>query len=169
MTYWLTAAGLIVILFGFVVAFGAPYVPTLKRQRQTALDMLDLRPGQTLFDLGCGDGCMLKAAAERGLKVVGFEINPILAAIAWLRTWRYRNRVRVVWGNFWKAQIKEADGVFVFLIDHYMSRLDNLLQDQFSTKPVKVASYAFPIPNRQPAAKQGAIFLYRYGRLARRR
>jgi len=169
MSIILVVAIILIAAFGFVVAFGAPYLPTLKRQRQTALDMLDLKPGQTLFDLGCGDGCMLKAAAERGLKVVGFEINPILALVAWLRTRRCRGRVKVVWGNFWKAQIQEADGVFVFLIDHYMARLDGLLKTQFSAKPVKVASFAFPIPNRQPADKRGAIFLYRYGRLAHRR
>jgi precorrin-6B methylase 2 len=75
---------IIILAFQFVVLFlGAPYVPTLHKQREIALDLLKLKPGQTLIDLGCGDGAMLIEAAKRGIKVVGYEINPLLVFIAW--------------------------------------------------------------------------------------
>jgi hypothetical protein len=74
---------LVILAFQFVVLFlGAPYVPTLPKQREAALDLLKLKPGQTLIDLGCGDGAMLIAAAKRGINSVGYEINPLLALIA---------------------------------------------------------------------------------------
>jgi hypothetical protein len=48
---------IIILAFQFVVIFlGAPYVPTLNKQRETALDLLKLKSGQTLIDLGSGDG-----------------------------------------------------------------------------------------------------------------
>jgi precorrin-6B methylase 2 len=92
---------IIILAFQFVVLFlGAPYVPTLHKQREIALDLLKLKPGQTLIDLGCGDGAMLIEAAKRGIKVVGYEINPLLVFIAWARTRRYSKNVKIIRGNF---------------------------------------------------------------------
>jgi hypothetical protein len=93
----------IVFCFVFVLLFGAPFLPTLKPQIIIALDLLDLKPGDTLLELGSGDGRVLVAAARRGLNVVGYELNPIMALISWLHTRRYRRQVKVVWGNFWRT------------------------------------------------------------------
>lgn len=71
----------VIIIFGFVILFGAPYLPTLKPQIKIALDMLDLQPGQTLIEIGSGDGRVLKAAAERGWNAVGYELNPVLVEV----------------------------------------------------------------------------------------
>jgi SAM-dependent methyltransferase len=158
---WIIVFSLI-FLFSFVVVFGAPYAPTLKRQQRAALELLNLRPGQVFYDLGCGDGRLLISAAQAGYRAVGYEINPILALIAYLRTRRFRGRVKIVWGNFWRADITDADAVFVFLIERHMRRLDKFLSRQFKHKPVKVISYAFKIPQRKIAAERGAIFLYQY-------
>lgn len=146
-------------VFGGVLWFGAPYLPTLTPQVKTALDMLDLRPGQTLLELGCGDGKVLIAAAERGCQAVGIELNPLLALAAWLRTRKYRGRVRVIWGNFWTVPWpREIDAVFTFLLDPFMKRLDDKMVQY--KKPL--ASVAFRIPGRQPAQQQDGVFLYKY-------
>src|SRR5665213_1201424 len=109
----------VVVFYSFTVgvAFGAPYLPTLNAQRQTALELLDLKPGQTLYDLGCGDGRMLRAAAKVGLNAVGYEMSPILVLIARIINWPYRKQVKVIMGNYWAADISRADGIFVFLLD----------------------------------------------------
>ena len=152
----------IVFLFGFVLLFGAPYLPTLSKQQNDALDLLDLKKGQVFYDLGCGDGRLLKTAARRGLKAVGYELNPLLAAYAWLSTVHYRRQVRVVCGNFWKADLSLADGVFVFLIDHHMKRLDRFIRESSRGKKLKIVSHGFMIPGKKPSAKSGAIYLYKY-------
>lgn len=157
---WLIGLALLLAI-QFAVLFGPPYVPTLKKQRQKALDMLALKPGQVLYDLGCGDGSLLKDAAGRGLRAVGYEINPILAAIAWLRTRRYGSRVKIIRGNFWKADLSEADGIFAFLTSHYMRKMDRLVGER-AKKPVRLVSYGFEIPGKKPAASKAALFLYIY-------
>lgn len=155
-------AGLVVILlFGLVVFFGAPYLPTMAAQQQAALDLLDLKSGQVFYDLGCGDGRLLRSAAQRGLVAVGYELNPLVALVAWLVTLRYRSRVRVVWGNFWQADIGDADGIFVFLLDKYMPRLDQKIK-KTGNSGVKLASHAFKIPGKKPAAAKSGVFLYKY-------
>jgi 16S rRNA A1518/A1519 N6-dimethyltransferase RsmA/KsgA/DIM1 with predicted DNA glycosylase/AP lyase activity len=157
--FWLLLG--LVLIFGYVLLFGAPYLPTLKPQTQAALDLIDLKPGQTLLELGSGDGRVMMAAAERGLNVVGFEMNPLLALVSWLRTRRYGRQVKVVWGNFWTKKLPPADGVFVFLLDRYMSKLDSKITAE-ATKPVKLVSFAFKVPGRLITKQSNGVFLYRY-------
>ena len=160
---WLQVLGLVVVFsFGFVVLFGAPYLPTLSPQVKAALALADLKPGQTLLELGCGDGKVLIAAAEQGIKVVGYELNPLLALFAWARTRRrYRRLVTVKWGNFWKADWPEAQAIFVFLLPKYMTRLDKKIV-QYTSKPVKLVSFAFAIAGKPAHKEADGVFLYLY-------
>ncbi|MBP7857883.1 MAG: hypothetical protein WAW63_05360 [Candidatus Saccharimonadales bacterium] len=144
--------------FAVVIFYGAPYLPTLRPQIQTAFELLQLKPGQTLLELGSGDGKVLVAAAEAGYNAVGIELNPLLALVSWLRTRRYGNQVRVVWGNYWQLGWPDADGVFVFLLDSYMSKLDKKMIQY--RKPI--VSVAFRIPNRSVKAQKNGVFLYVY-------
>ncbi len=154
----------VVLLFGFVVAFGAPYLPTLKKQTTDALDLLDLSVGQTLLELGCGDGRVARAAAARGIRVVGYELNPILVIIAKLHTWRYRKLVTIKLGNFWISRWPETDAIFVFLLDKYMKKLDKkIVQHKTNQKQaITLLSFTFQVPGRKLAARNGGLFLYKY-------
>lgn len=149
------------ICFGGVLLFGAPYLPSLDSQIKVALELAGLKPGDTLLELGCGDGRVLLAAAKQGVNAVGYELNPLLAAVAWLRTRRYRRQVRVVWGDFWRADWPPAEVIFTFLLTRYMPKLDKKIM-RYPHKPVKVASYAFQIPGKRPAAQKDAVYLYEY-------
>src|SRR5260221_644242 len=142
-------ACVIVFCFGFVLLFGAPFLPTLQPQIDTAFELLDLRPGETLLELGCGDGRVLLAAAKRGINTVGYELNPVMATVAWLRTRGYRHYVKIVWGDYWRADWPPAEAVFAFILPRYMRKLHNKVV-QYRHKPLKIASFAFPIPNREP-------------------
>lgn len=156
---WLLIAALVVILaFGAVLLRGAPYLPTLDAQGRAALELLNLKPGQTLLELGSGDGRVLVLAAQAGLSVVGIELNPFLVAASWLRTRRYRKQVRIVWGDFWRTEWPPCDGVFVFLLDPFMPKLDGRMRQ--IKKPL--ASVAFKIPGRKAAAEKAGVFLYEY-------
>lgn len=146
------------LAFGGVILRGAPYLPTLDRQAKAALELLELRPGQTLLELGSGDGKVLLTAARAGLNVVGVELNPFLVVVARLRTWRYRRQVRVIWGDFWHMQWPPCDGVFVFLLGRFMPRLDERMKEL--RKPL--VSFAFQIPDREPSAARDGVYLYRY-------
>lgn len=158
---WLIIALILLACFGGVLLFGAPYLPTLRPQIKTALEMADLKPGQTLIELGSGDGRVLIAAARQGLNVVGYELNPLLVMISWLRTRRYRRHVRIIWGDFWQKDWPEAEAVFTFLLPRYMSKLDKKVI-QFYNRPVKLVSFAFKIPGKTLARQKDGVFLYLY-------
>ena len=151
----------IIFVFGFVVFFGAPYLPTLTPQVAAALSLADLQKGEHLIELGCGDGKVLIAAAAAGYRVTGYELNPVLVVVSYVRTWRYRKQVIVRWANFWRVRLPEADAIFVFLLPKYMGKLDKKIIQEFS-KPVKLVSFAFKVPNRDVAKEQDGVLLYRY-------
>lgn len=162
---WLAvAAAVLVVCFGGVLLFGAPYLPTTRPQVGAALELAGLKPGQTLIDLGCGDGRVLAIAASQGLNVVGYELNPILALVAYVRTLRYRRRAKIVWGDFWRADWPEADAIFTFLLTRYMPKLDKQVAAYQERRgaPVRLVSFAFKVPGRRPRAEKAGVYLYIY-------
>ncbi len=159
----LLIAGLtIVLLFCGVVAFGAPFLPTLSNRVDDALDLLDLKPGQTMLELGCGDGRLLLAAAKQGIYSVGYELNPLLFAYAYLRTWKYRKLVSVRLGNYWRADWPEADGMYVFLLQPYMGKLHKKVTQYTKEKHLKLVSFAFNIEEKKPEKEISGMYLYKY-------
>ncbi len=150
----------IVFCFVFVLLFGAPYLPTLKPQISGAFELLDLPKGATLLELGSGDGRVLAAAAERGYRAVGIELNPLLVLYSKWRLRQYGSRVEVRWGNFWKTTWPSCDGIFVFLLGKYMADFDKKVAEQ--GRSLRVVSFAFTIPGKKPAHTEHGLFLYQY-------
>lgn len=162
MTYWLII-GCIIILFGAVAFRGAPYVPTLRREVKSAIDLLDLGPDDLVIDLGSGDGKILQAAAARGYRALGYELNPVLLIISKLRTLRQRRRITVQWRDFWLADWpQDTKAVFVFLAGPFMAHLSQKLHQEMShrTTPLIVVSHGFAIPGYLPKKIQDGMYLY---------
>jgi 16S rRNA A1518/A1519 N6-dimethyltransferase RsmA/KsgA/DIM1 with predicted DNA glycosylase/AP lyase activity len=161
MDYWYIAASLLVLCFSGVILFGAPYLPTLSRQRKVALELLDLKKGQILLEPGSGDGRVLAEAAQKGISCIGVELNPILVLASLVITWKYRKNVKIIWGNFWRKDWSEADGIFLFLMDRHIGKFD----EKMKTLPKKrrlVASFAYKIPNKRMLQEKDGVFLYEY-------
>lgn len=149
------------VCFVFVIAFGAPFLPTLKSQVSEALDLIDLKPGQTLLELGSGDGRLLIEAAQRGIYSIGYELNPLLVVYAWWKARKYRKFITIKLANFWKVELPKSDGIFVFLLQPYMEKLDIKIVKEKQGK-VKLVSFAFEITSRKPAKVDNGLFLYKY-------
>lgn len=182
----LVVLGVLFGLFAFVILFGAPYLPTHKLREQDVLDLLDLKPGQTLLELGSGDGRILRLAAERGIRVIGYELNPLLVIYSRLQTWKYRHLVSVRMANYWHGKLPPTDGIYVFLLDRYMDKLNKKIEQEFNMpvnpvgtragKParngsasalpgsdgVKLVSYAFSIKGKKPSQEKNGMYLYVY-------
>lgn len=157
---WLVVFALI-LLFGMVVFFGAPFLPTLNNRVEDALNLLELKPGQTMLELGSGDGRLMLAAAKKGIRSVGYEINPLLFTYSKVLTWRYRKLVKIYCKNYWNVDWPKADGIYVFLLQPYMEKLNNRLKE-YKHKPIKLVSFAFKIESKKCTKENNGLRLYTY-------
>ena len=163
MTFWIVVGAIVVFLFFLTVLRGAPYVPTHRRKVEVALDLLKLQANDLMIDLGSGDGNVLKAAAKRGYQALGYEINPLLCMITWLRCLPQRSLVTVRWRDFWLSEVPPtAKGMFVFLVGPYMAQLGRKLEAVMSQRkrPLRVVSYGYAIPGFTPKDFKNGLYLY---------
>jgi SAM-dependent methyltransferase len=159
----LVIIGCIIVLFGAVAFRGAPYVPTLRRSVSNGLDLLRLEEDDLVVDLGSGDGNVLKAAAQRGYRALGYELNPVMCLVAKLRCLSYKKRVTVQWRDFWLAEWPhDAKAIFVFLAGPYMGHLARKLDHEMGkrSQPLQVVSNGFAIPGYLPKKISGGMYLY---------
>ena len=152
----------ILLLFGFVLLRGAPYLPTLKKQTEELFELLDMKKGQTLLELGSGDGRVLAAAAERGIYAVGYELNPLLVIWTKLRYWKSRNYITVHWQDYWLANWPPSDAMYVFLLQPYMSKLDKKLIQYKKPDNYLIVSNSFKITEKKPKKEKNGLFVYSY-------
>src|SRR3990172_5793446 len=120
----LLAFGLSILLFILALLwilvpalYGLPPVPTKPERIRKALELANLQPNEILYDLGAGDGrVLLIAAREFEAKATGVEIGPIQCALIWLRAVAsgFGNKIQVRWADFYEADLREADVVFVY-------------------------------------------------------
>lgn len=158
------AAGILFLLFGFVVFFGAPYVPSKKSEVKKAFEELyPLGTEDTLVDIGSGDGVVLRLAAVKGARAVGYEINPVLVLISrWLS--RKDSGVTVHFSSFWSATFPKATTVvYVFGDSRDIRRMAQKVQEVATENGRQVAfiSYAIDVPGLTFDKKVGAHYLYR--------
>jgi SAM-dependent methyltransferase len=57
-----------------------PFVPSPQSVVDKMIDLAGVKKGDVVYDLGSGDGRIVIAAAQKGARAVGFEIDPDLVA-----------------------------------------------------------------------------------------
>jgi ubiquinone/menaquinone biosynthesis C-methylase UbiE len=152
--------------------YGLPSVPAGRERIRRALRLADLRAGEVLYDLGAGDGRVLVIAAkEFGARATGIEIGPVQCLVCWGNALvnGVRQNVRVVQGNFLRADLSEADVVFVYATSKELARLQSRLESQLreGARVVTVGS-DFPDWKAVRFHREELIFVYvmppQYGR-----
>lgn len=164
MSIWLAILAVVVLAFGFVAFRGAPYVPSRRKEINEAFDKLyRLGSRDVLVDIGSGDGIVLRHAAARGARAIGYELNPILVVLSrWLS--RKQPNVTVQLADFWKVQLPdETTIVYVFGDSRDITKMTKKFQDEATRigKPLMFLSYGIAVPDLEHHKKLGAYFLYR--------
>jgi len=110
-----------------------PYVPTTDEAVDAMLKLGQVKKTDILYDLGCGDGRIVIAAAKKfGAHGVGIEINPerIAEAKENARKAGVENLVRFEENDLFLADFHEATVVTLFLLPNVNLKLrPKLLQD----------------------------------------
>lgn len=152
----------------------APYVPSPQPIVERMLDAAALKPGETLFDLGCGDGRILITAARKfRAKAVGVELSDRLVSQAKdaIRGGKLEDMASVIHGNLLEVDLSSADVVTLYLLTESNAKLKPRLE-KFLKPGARVVSHDFEIKGWKPvrveevAAHRRAhkIYVYEIGK-----
>lgn len=161
--FWLVCA--VVLLFGFVVFRGAPYVPSMRRYVKQALtDLYPLGDKDTLVDVGSGDGIVLRIASGLGARAVGYELNPALVAISRVLSRKDPN-VTVRLADFWVTKLpSETTVVYGFMVTRDMPKMARKMQKEATrlNKTLHFVTYGNQIQGVAPVRTVGPYHRYAF-------
>ncbi len=162
---WIYIVGCIVVLVGISVFFGAPYVPSLRRDIKNLFDeFTPVGEGDVVLDIGSGDGIVLREVSRRGANAVGYEIHPLFVGISKLLSLGDR-RVLVRWVNAWVAPFPDdVTLIYAFAVGRDGAKLSKKVQREANRlgRPLTIVCYGNPLPGRTPARSFEAYHLYSF-------
>jgi len=151
----------------------APFVQTPVEVAKKMLEISQIKSGEVLYDLGCGDGrLIILAAKDLGAKATGIELREDLIerARTEIKKLNLESKVNVIQGNFFDVPISEADVVTLYLTSSANERLRPKLEAELK-RGARVVSHDFKVPGWKPSAVYNellghTIYSYRIGEQA---
>lgn len=152
-----------------------PFVPTGNPVLVKMMNMAELKPNETVYDLGVGDARTLIEAKKRepGIRAVGYEVTFLVWLLAKFSVWKAGLPIEIRQKNFMNANLHDADVIFLYLSPTWM----DLLAPKFDRelKPgTRVLSHAFPFRDREAmktvrvafphSGNLGTVFYYEWGK-----
>lgn len=149
----------------------APFVPSPIEIIERMLESANVKRGDVVVDLGCGDGRILVTAVQKfGAKAVGIELNPKLVkeASEMIARLGLQNHAKVIRGDIFEADLSQADVVTLYLTTGSNEKLRPKLEQ--SLRPgARVVSHDYGIRGWNPIDVQEVfvhnrrhkIYLYR--------
>lgn len=130
----------------------APSYPSPQAVVDRMLTLADIKPGETVYDLGCGDGrIVITAATKFAAKAVGVEIRRDIyeSTAAHVASLGLADQVHIVHGDALKTNLAPADVVTLYLLTSSNERLRPVLEAQLR-KGARVVSHDFEIRGWKP-------------------
>lgn len=148
--------------------FGSPFLPLEVDVVERIMKMAEIKEGDIFYDLGSGDGRLVIAAAQRGAKAYGIEINFYRAWFSrWCIFWRGLNSsAKIIRANLFDVDLSEASVINVYL----SQKTNNLLLPKLEKElknGTKVFGVAFKFLEWKPVSVNldgpvfGPIYLYK--------
>ncbi len=143
------------------------YVPTTHELVNRMLQMANVGPGDVVYDLGCGDGRIVIAAARQfGARGVGIDLDPKLIRVARAnaRAAGVEHLVRFEVGDLFQADVREASVVMLYLLPSMNRKLQPKLLAELAPG-TRIITHDFGFGPEWPAEEThdfGTDILFRY-------
>jgi predicted RNA methylase len=132
-----------------------PFVPSPDDVVEAMLKLAKTSAADTVYDLGCGDGRIVIAAAKQfGARGVGIDIDPqrIKEATENAKKAGVAERVKFIEQDLFKADIKAATVVTLYLLSTVNERLKPILKRDLK-KGTRVVSHQFSMGDWKPVQR----------------
>jgi trans-aconitate methyltransferase len=143
------------------------YEPTSPEVVEAMLRLARVGPQDVVYDLGCGDGRIVVAAAQRfGARGVGIDIDPRRVAEAKenVRRAGVEGRVEIRQGDLFEADVRDATAVMLYLWPHVNLKLRPKLLAELRPG-TRVVSHSHDMgdwkPDEQLVVRGARLFLWR--------
>ncbi|HYD14715.1 MAG TPA: class I SAM-dependent methyltransferase [Allosphingosinicella sp.] len=135
--------------------YDVPYVPTPAELVEKMLDLAGVTASDYLIDLGCGDGRIALAAARRGARALGVDIDPvrIQEAVNAARFAQMESRVVFRRQDLFRTPIYEASVITLYLLPRINLELRPRLLTELRPGS-RVVSHAFHMGDWRPEAQE---------------
>ena len=134
----------------------ALFVPTPNEVVRAMLKLAELKTGETLYDLGCGDGrIVIMAAQEFGAKAVGVELDDgrYNDCVKKIHELNIEDSVSIIHDDLLNVDLSKADVVTLYLLSSTNEKIKPNLE-QYLKKGARIVSHDFQIPGWKSARIQ---------------
>jgi cyclopropane fatty-acyl-phospholipid synthase-like methyltransferase len=141
-----------------------PYVPTNQETVEKMLELADVKPGDVVYDLGCGDGRIVITAAKKfGATGVGVDLNPqrIEEANENAEAAGVTDKVTFIQGDLFEFDFSKANVLTLYLLPSV--NLELMPKVKRELKPgSRVVSHDFDMGDWKPekTVKVGSDIIY---------
>jgi len=136
-----------------VVLSSVPYVPSPEDVVKRMLELTEVRSGDIVYDLGCGDGRILIAAVESfGAKeAIGYEISEDVykKALQQVAKVTLQERITIINKDFFEADLSRANVITLYLNNFTNEKLRPKLEKE-ALPGTRIVSHDFSISNWRP-------------------
>ena len=129
----------------------SPFIPTSTRHADTIATLLSIRPGDTVYELGSGDGRVLIALARSHPEstCIGIERSLVLVILSRIRAFFSGARnVTFERANLYERDLSNANAIYAYLLPHAMKALYPKLETELRAGSRLVAR-AFPLHEKK--------------------
>lgn len=135
------------------------FVPTPQAAVDRMVELAEIKPGELVYDLGCGDGRIVVTAAKKhGVRAVGVDINPerVVESVANARENGVEDLVTIRQADIFTLDLSDADVVFLYLQPRLNVRLMPQLRQM---KPgSRIISFDFGMEGAKPVKVERGKF-----------
>ena len=134
------------------------FVPTREAVVEAMLKAAKVGPNDIVYDLGCGDGRIVIAAAKLGARGVGIDIDPqrISEANANAQKAGVTGKVQFRQEDLFQADIREATVVTLYLLPSLNVKLKPRLMEQLRPG-TRIVSHDFDMGSTWPPDERGEV------------
>ena len=131
----------------------APFVPSPPEVVERMLKLAEVKPSDTVYDLGCGDGRIVIMAAQKfGAKAVGVELDDELfqKTSERVKELKLQDDVKIIHGDLMEVDLSPATVVTLYLLPDSNDKVRPNLE-KYLKKGARVVSHDFEMRGWKPA------------------
>jgi len=133
-----------------MVNLDVAYVPTPREIVRRMLRLARVRRGETVFDLGAGDGrILIEAVRGFGAKAIGVEVDPERLVRIKERLTATGTEATVIQGDLMEVDTSSADVVAIYLSSSVNAKLASKLRNELKAG-ARVVSLDYVLPGWVP-------------------